>query len=112
MPYANKDEYNAWKRNHYRLNQEKQVERKKRYQATETGKAVLYKSIKAYRQRDPAKQKARWLLQAAIKRGKIVRLPCVTCGATPAQGHHYDYNKPYDVVWLCKTHHGLVHRKP
>jgi len=24
--------------------------------------------------------------------------------------HHYDYDNPTDIVWLCHKHHGIVHR--
>jgi len=44
-----------------------------------------------------------------VKRGKIIKQPCSVCGLTPAEGHHEDYSKPYDVVWLCRKHHAERH---
>jgi hypothetical protein len=53
---------------------------------------------------------------AAVKSGEITRQPCVACLATGAeqrgisQGHHEDYSKPIDVIWLCRSHHRLTHQ--
>jgi hypothetical protein len=34
------------------------------------------------------------------------------CGATEhVHGHHDDYQKPLVVRWLCRRHHGEVHRR-
>jgi len=52
---------------------------------------------------------ARSYLHVYIRRGKIQKQPCMFCGSEPAQAHHHDYDKPLDVVWLCKAHHGLLH---
>lgn len=56
------------------------------------------------------KWRARRLVNEAIKRGGLDRGPCETCGLTPAEGHHDDYDRPLDVRWLCKTHHAETHR--
>jgi len=65
---------------------------------------------------DPAKRRARWVLQTAVKDGRIVKPS--TCGEcrkhTPPHrlhGHHADYSKPLEVEWLCSTCHGLTFRK-
>jgi len=62
--------------------------------------------------RNPIKQHARNLLQSAIRWGKIIPQPCVKCGEKIVHGHHPDYSKPLDVLWLCRTHHMELHRKP
>lgn len=59
--------------------------------------------------RFPEKAKARDLLFTALRRGKMVRMPCEVCGDPNSHGHHEDYTKPYDVRWLCKTHHNEAH---
>ena len=62
-----------------------------------------------------ASDRAQNILEEAIKVG-IVRRPamCEKCGASPVfkdgrtgiQGHHCDYNKPLEIMWLCqKCHH-------
>jgi len=45
----------------------------------------------------------------ALRDGKVVKRPCEVCGDPKSQGHHEDYSKPLDVVWLCTVHHGARH---
>ena len=49
-------------------------------------------------------------VQRAIKKGILVRGPCSSCGSTKnIHGHHEDYNKPLEVIWLCSIHHKQLH---
>ena len=48
---------------------------------------------------------ARSYVHVYLKRGKLERKPCEVCGALEVEGHHPDYTKPLDVVWLCHRHH-------
>jgi hypothetical protein len=59
------------------------------------------------------KGRARQALKNAVAAGNVVKpAHCQDCGArTLLQGHHHDYNKPFDVEWLCSQCHGLRHRK-
>jgi hypothetical protein len=57
------------------------------------------------------KNKARALLRYHVAAGNITRLPCEKCGNPKSQGHHEDYNKPLDVMWLCALCHGKEHRR-
>jgi len=41
----------------------------------------------------------------AIRDGRVTQQPCEICGKEKAQGHHEDYSKPLNVVWLCIRHH-------
>ena len=50
-------------------------------------------------------------LNRYIRRGYITRLPCQICGDLKSQGHHEDYSRPLDVIWLCRKHHSEIHRK-
>lgn len=60
------------------------------------------------------KQIARRLLSAARRNGTII-VPdsCQSCGklfsASNFNGHHNDYSKPLDVVWLCDKCHAQIH---
>ncbi len=56
----------------------------------------------------PERAMARYIVDRAIKKGYIVRLPCIVCGKK-AQGHHPDYSEPLNVVWLCPEHHQQEH---
>ncbi len=58
------------------------------------------------------KQRARDAVLRRIRKGLMVREPCEVCGASPAEGHHDDYDRPLDVRWLCSLHHSQHHRNP
>lgn len=54
---------------------------------------------------------ARAYTQSYIKTGKLTPQPCRECGNPITQPHHIDYNKPLEIVWLCRQHHIEHHRK-
>ena len=57
--------------------------------------------------RSPEQKKranARSYLAVYLKRGKVMRFPCEVCGALEVEAHHVDYDRPLDVVWLCRLH--------
>jgi hypothetical protein len=58
-----------------------------------------------------AKDACRSYAWVYLKRGKIERQPCASCGDPKAQMHHPDYSQPLLVVWLCHMHHHLLHAK-
>jgi len=68
----------------------------------------------------PLQKRAYSLCKEARRRGKLVPLPyCEGCkepvrlgkdGRKLIQGHHEDYNKPLEVVWLCAKCHRKVTR--
>ena len=51
---------------------------------------------------------ARWILNHRIRAGAVIPQPCVVCG-DKAEGHHDDYGRPLDVVWVCREHHTELH---
>lgn len=66
---------------------------------------------KDYRHNNPVKTTARRLVQTAVKRGKLIKpILCQSCNELkPIEGHHYDYDRAYDVLWLCKKCHEALH---
>lgn len=60
-----------------------------------------------YRQKYPERIKANSILNYAIKKGEIKRLPCEIkgCKRKDTHGHHEDYSKPLEVIWLCPADH-------
>lgn len=62
-------------------------------------------------QKYDAKRRVNKIVDNAIRRGALTRLPCQICGASRVHAHHPDYSKPLEVVWLCPVHHGEQHRK-
>jgi len=65
--------------------------------------------IREHENRYPERISANRILQYAVKKGSIKKEPCVVCGNPKSQGHHPDYSKPLEVVWLCAKHHKAIH---
>lgn len=56
-------------------------------------------------------KKANTAVQAAIKKGVLLKQPCEVCGTCQnIQAHHDDYSKPLEVRWLCPKHHAEFHK--
>ncbi len=55
------------------------------------------------------KQGVQSKLNRAIAQGKMKRLPCAICSNPKSEGHHIDYTKPYEVIFLCRLHHKGLH---
>ena len=68
-------------------------------------------AITEWRIKHPEAIKAKTKVQYAIKAGKLVRpLQCTFCKReTRLSGHHEDYNKPLEVIWLCSSCHKNKH---
>ena len=92
--------------------------RKKRNEYNKKWQKENYEKIlinnETQKKRYPEKHKARWMLRQAVRNGKIMKPnSCSKCGAEPKriEGHHEDYSKPFDVVWLCVDCHKSLHGK-
>jgi hypothetical protein len=68
-----------------------------------------YERKMASEKRNPIQTAARKLVDAAIKRGDVVRHPCFVCGEKKVEGHHWDYGRPLSVFWLCRKDHVAAH---
>jgi len=68
-----------------------------------------YKKIQ--KKRYPERIKAREKVARAVKTGKIKKEPCRICGDKNTQAHHEDYEKPLEIIWLCRDHHREMHLK-
>lgn len=42
--------------------------------------------------------------------GVLNIIPCIICHNPVVDGHHPDYRKPSEVIWLCKIHHKQAHK--
>ena len=96
---ANTPEYREKARERYHKNREKILAYAKVYRQTHKAKP-----------RPPHKAKCKDLFRYAVKTGRIQKQPCSVCGALKAEGHHSDYSKPLEVIWLCRLHHRKIHR--
>lgn len=95
-----------------RANLPHRVQARKEYAQTERGQRAQARGNSAWRKRNPAIYQAHNMVNNALRDGKIVRPSCCeTCQReTELHGHHCDYNKPLDVMWLCDPCHKAWHK--
>jgi hypothetical protein len=58
---------------------------------------------------NPTKKYAHYRIMHELRMGRMKKLPCKLCGDINSHGHHPDYSKPLEVVWLCPKHHADLH---
>jgi hypothetical protein len=93
-------------------NPERAADSMARYRRSELGKQNSLKAVLAYRKRYPEKRKAGSKVYKAILAEKITKPTlCEHCGVsdTNLDGHHHDYSKPLEVLWLCRKCHVRLH---
>lgn len=59
------------------------------------------------------KIKAQHLVQTHVRRGKIIKpniCSICNCEAKRIEGHHADYSKPLEVIWVCNQCHHDIHK--
>ena len=96
----------------HRVDNSEYVRAYDRKRASEPHRRELSRATSAKnRKRFPEKCRARNKVSNAIRDGRLERLPCVVCGDTKSEAHHTDYSKPFDVVWLCSSHHKQEHQR-
>lgn len=61
----------------------------------------------------PEVKRSRRAVLRAVAAGDLVRpAVCGQCGVgCKPDGHHEDYSKPLEVVWLCRSCHSALHRE-
>ena len=106
--YAKLEYYRAYDRQ--RANLPHRVEARAEYQKTDSYKKSNYMSVRRNRIAYKDRSAARSMLQRAVISGKVVKTACFICGDSRVQGHHPDYSRPLDVIWLCVRHHTEAHR--
>ena len=80
------------------------------YRKTEAGKLTRKREHLKARENSPEKYKARYMVKNAIRDRKLKkRNSCELCHNSPTHGHHEDYSKPLDVIWLCPGCHQKLH---
>lgn len=70
-------------------------------------KEKFNKTIRKWQINNREKTNAHAKVHRAIANGRLVRsMNCEECGKKcKTEGHHEDYSKPLDVIWLCKICH-------
>ncbi len=111
----NREKESLRKRKHYAENRVLRIKnhvpasiREKKWRALNKEKVAASRA--KWNEKNLNKKKAHNTLNRAIRAGKIERMPCSDCGELKSEGHHVDYEKPFEVIWLCKQHHVDLHK--
>lgn len=83
---------------------------RKAYAQSSIGKERVAVGSTAWSKRNPEKIYATRAVSSAVKMGRLVKQPC-SCGNPRSEGHHEDYTKPLDVIWMCRQCHAAYHKK-
>lgn len=108
---ANIEHYRAYDRT--RANNSDRALARKEYLKTDAGKAARSRATKINRTKTPEQVYARSVLSRAIHEWGMKRPEnCQHCGCECVpHGHHDDYSKPLDVIWLCAACHTKRHKE-
>jgi ribosomal protein S27AE len=66
---------------------------------------------RAWRDEDSRRKVAHSSVFKAVRKGALVRQPCVRCGEAKVIAHHEDYDYPLVVMWLCQACHKQRHKE-
>lgn len=89
------------------------IEARKRYSKTAMGIVSKRKAIESWVKKNKNKRIAHNILNNALRNGQIIKSnKCQLCGCEShrLEGHHYDYNEPLNVTWLCSKCHSIFHK--
>ncbi len=119
------EEWKVWRKDHQKRNR-KQISEKTRiyYHENKTtlektkiwrqnNKERYNKYIKKNNLKNPLKVKARRMVNYHLNKGNMTRPnQCSECKKNcTLEAHHVDYNKPLDIIWLCRLCHAKQHRE-
>lgn len=88
----------------------------RKYRKTVKGRTIAWKANKKWRNKNRIKIRATDKLRYAINHKKINKPNiCSLCRIKEVSknlhGHHTDYSKPLEVIWLCCKCHSKVSQK-
>jgi len=115
MPDGHVNKCKECNKNDVTANRNKNIEKVRAYDR-ERGKlperAKIAQEISAaWRKADSRRFRAHNAVARAIKKGLLVRCPCVRCGEQKSLAHHEDYDKPLEIMWLCQPCHKQRHKE-
>ena len=95
-----------------RLSSEKEKNRIRQKKWREQNKSRVGEVVTGWKKRNPQKAAAHSLVLWAVRSG-VLKKPdtCKECNMVgKLEGHHIDYLKPLEVIWLCKNCHSNKHK--
>ena len=106
--FKTQEEYNQWYRDYRNKNREKVRAYNREYNKIYR-KINGWENEKKWKEKNQVKVNVERILQRAIRRGEMKRLPCAICGKKETHAHHSDYKEPLKVIFLCPLHHKQLH---
>ena len=110
----NKDSANTRNRENYHKNKESINQNlRKLYHFDEEFRKKSYARSKEWSKNNPKKRNTYNIVACALRNGKLKKNDrCQICGSkSNIECHHHDYDKPLDVIWLCRACHKMAHSK-
>lgn len=93
-----------------RLNNPKVQEYDRARAKTPERKAAARQVTIRWRREHPEAWAAHIAVNNAVRDGRLVKTPCCICSTEDnVHGHHKDYSKPLDVIWMCAKCHHRIH---
>jgi len=105
-----KEHYNAKSRERYWKNRKELLGKARKRKGY---KKIRINSLVKWREKNKDKCSVYQKVIRALKSGKLKKSEkCQMCNKEcNTHGHHYDYSKPLDVIWVCSECHRLLHSK-
>lgn len=72
---------------------------------------IAYEISAVWRQADKRRMQCHNAVTRAVRKGTLIRLPCIRCGAEKSLAHHENYDEPLNVMWLCQPCHKQRHKE-
>lgn len=91
----------------------KRVAARLKYSATENGKEALRRGKAKWSESNILKRAVHIIVGNAVRDGLLIKPEnCSSCGKDDVRihGHHCDYAKPMDVLWMCSSCHCAWHK--
>lgn len=112
----NKEKLKAKAREYGKNPSEEVKKRKKEYyqkwKNTEAAKRYRKEKLPEIRKKYEKHRKASSKVTDAVRSGKLIKPDnCTLClSKENIEGHHPDYDKPLEVIWLCRKCHRAIHK--
>ena len=106
---ANKDKFKVYEKKRKKRTPEQERAKYERKMRKLHGDDWVPIASRPKKEVDLQKKRNREIYKTALRMGKLVKTPCMVCGEVEVEGHHPDYSRPLDVVWLCRKHHMEIH---
>lgn len=110
----NRERKQDFQRNYYWKNRQKITIKRKEYNATEKNKENRRKYYQENKEKLKKQNDAHKMVSYAVKLG-LIKKPekCEKCLEIypNLDGHHNDYDKPLEVLWICRKCHRKIEKK-